>query len=291
LPRYSESKFVNITSNESGFISAVLVKSSGESIANATVNYKINGTQANTTTDKNGQFVIYMTSKALVEIAYAGADNILPTNMTINFQDISHTMDSTVFISQDFEQYACDYYEGERGGNFTFRLVDEKENPITNRTVFIGYNRVTYNRTTDANGYAAVQINLMNSGLYTFVVVFLGDEDYSASMAVHKITINKKTTSISASAKTYKSTAKTKKYTVTLKTIKGASVDGKTYLKAGKKVTMKINGKTYTAKTNAKCQATFNLKITKKGKFTATINYEGSNTYNAASKKIKITIK
>ncbi|WP_296790015.1 hypothetical protein [uncultured Methanobrevibacter sp.] len=110
-------------------------------------------------------------------------------------------------------------------------------------------------------------------------------------MAVHKVTINKKTTSISASAKTFKATAKTKKYTVTLKTIKGSSIDGKTYLAAGKKVTLKINGKTYTAKTNAKGQATFSLKITKKGKFTTKISFDGDKSYEASSKSVKITIK
>ena len=198
---------------------------------------------------------------------------------------------ATSFVSTDFTQYACDYYEGERGGNFTFQLVDEKGNPLANKTIFIGYNGVTYNRITDANGNASVQINLKSSGLYTFVIVFLGDEDYNASMAVHKVTIDKKPITISASAKTFKATAKTKKYTVTLKTIKGSSVDGKTYLAKGKKVTMKINGKTYTAKTNAKGQATFNLKITKKGKFSAAISYDGDSTYKKASAKAKITIK
>ena len=70
----------------------------------------------------------------------------------------------------------------------------------------------------------------MSAGLYTFAIGFLGDDDYNASFVVQRITINKKTTSLSASAKTFKATAKTKKYTVTLKTIKGASIDGKTYL-------------------------------------------------------------
>lgn len=184
------------------------------------------------------------------------------TNVTVNVKK-----SNTVILAEDFTQYACDYYEGERGGNFTFQLVDEKGNSVANKTIYIGYNGVTLNRTTDANGYAAVQINLLNEGLYTFVIVFLDDDGYHASMAVHKVTIKKKTTSISASAKTFKATAKTKKYTVTLKTIKGASIGGKTYLKAGKKVTLKINGKTYTAKINSKGKATFNLKITKKGKF------------------------
>ena len=109
-------------------------------------------------------------------------------------------------------------------------------------------------------------------------------------MSVYLITLNKKPMTITASAKTYKASA-TKKYTVTLKTIKGDSADGKTYLKTGKKVTLKVNGKTYTAKTNSKGQATFTLKLTKKGTYSASIKYAGDNTYNSASKTAKITIK
>ena len=78
---------------------------------------------------------------------------------------------------------------------------------------------------------------------------------------------------------------------MTLKTIKGSSVNGKKYLKAGKKVTLKINGKTYPAKTNTKGKATFSLKLTKKGKYKASIKYTGDNTYEKSSKTVKITIK
>ena len=197
----------------------------------------------------------------------------------------------TEILAKDFTQYACEYYEGERGRNFTFQLVDLNGTPLANKTIYIGYNGVILNRTTDANGYASVQINLKNACLYTFVLVFLDDDNYNASLAVQKITINKKTTSITASAKTFKATAKTKKYTVTLKTIKGASIDGKTYLKAGKKVTLLINGRLYTAKTNSKGKATFNIKLTKKGKFTAKISFAGDVTYKSTTKKVKITIK
>ena len=285
------SEFVNVTVDGSGFIDAVLVDSMGNPIANATVVCKINGVEANITTDENGWFLLNNTNNAIVEFSYAGTDSIEPANMTINLQNIAPSKTATVINSSDFTQYSCDYYEGERGGNFTFQLLDMAGNPLANKTIYIGYNGVTLNRTTDANGYAAVQINLKNAGLYTFVVVFLGDENYNASMAVHKVVIDKKPTSISASAKTFKATAKTKKYTVTLKTIPGSSIDGKTYLAAGKKVTMKINGKTYTAKTNAKGQATFSLKITKKGKFTTKISFDGDKSYEASSKSVKITIK
>ena len=68
------------------------------------------------------------------------------------------------------------------------------------------------------------------------------------------------------------------------------SSKGKIIKKA--KVTLKVNGKTYTAKTTSKGKATFKItKLTKKGKFTAKINFAGNNYYKASSASKKITIK
>uniref|UniRef100_UPI00386B07FB hypothetical protein n=1 Tax=Methanobrevibacter sp. TaxID=66852 RepID=UPI00386B07FB len=67
--------------------------------------------------------------------------------------------------------------------------------------------------------------------------------------------------------------------------------DGKTYLKAGKKLTLKVNGKTYTANINSEGIAKFSIKLTKKGKFTAKITFAGDKTYKSSSKTIKVTIK
>ncbi|WP_458403478.1 Ig-like domain repeat protein [Methanobrevibacter sp.] len=283
-------RFTNITVAD-GKITGILTLPSGDGVADAMITVTVNGVDSNVKTDTNGSFTVEDVFGKVVELKYAGNGTILPTDISIDLTGTAPIRDSTAFVSSDFEQYACDFYEGERGGNFTFQLTDSQGKALANKTVFIGYNGVTYNRTTDENGNAVVQINLKNAGLYTFVIVFLGDENYNASMAVHKININKKPISITASAKTFKATAKTKKYTVTLKTTKGSSVDGKTYLAKGKKVTLTINGKTYTAKTNAKGQATFSLKITKKGKFATSIKFDGDNTYNKASKSVKITIK
>ena len=57
------------------------------------------------------------------------------------------------------------------------------------------------------------------------------------------------------------------------------------------KVTVKVKGKTYTAKTNSKGIATFKLKLTKKGTFKATVTYKGNKYYNKVTKKVKITVK
>ena len=75
-----------------------------------------------------------------------------------------------------------------------------------------------------------------------------------------------------------------------MKTVKNP-YDGKTYLYKGKKLTLKINGKTYTAKTNAKGVAKFTIKLTKKGKYAAKVKFAGDKTYKASSKSMKVIIK
>ena len=85
--------------------------------------------------------------------------------------------------------------------------------------------------------------------------------------------------------KIIKKSKKTKKYTITLKNSKGKAVK-----KA--KVTLKVKGKTYKAKTNSKGKATFKItKLTKKGTYKATIKYKGNKYYKKATKKVKIKIK
>ena len=72
---------------------------------------------------------------------------------------------------------------------------------------------------------------------------------------------------------------------MTLKNSKGKAVK-----KA--KVTLKVKGKTYTAKTSSKGKATFKItKLTKKGTYKAVIKYKGNKYYKKATKKIKIKIK
>lgn len=58
------------------------------------------------------------------------------------------------------------------------------------------------------------------------------------------------------------------------------------------KVTIKVKGKTYAAKTNSKGKSTFKIiKLTKKGKFNAVIKFGGNKYYNKVSKTVKITVR
>lgn len=57
-------------------------------------------------------------------------------------------------------------------------------------------------------------------------------------------------------------------------------------------VTLKINGKKFKTKTNSKGKAVFKIKkLSKKGKYVASIKFKGNKYYKSIIKKVKITIK
>ena len=272
-------------------ITGIVKDAQGKAIKEAEVQYSLDGVVAGTaTTDENGVFTATGLNNGKIEITYLGDSFTANSTAAITLVDVKHERIETSIKAQDYNTKAIDYYAGERGGYFEVTLVDGSGKALVNKSVKIGFNGKVYNTTTDEKGVAKLQINLGNAGTYTFAVAFLGDDDYKGSFVVQKITVTKKTTSISASAKSYKASAKTKSYTVTLKTEKGSSIDGKTYLRNGKTIKLTVNGKTYTAKTNSKGQATFNLNINKKGTYNAAVNFAGDNGYQASKANTKITI-
>ena len=170
-----------------------------------------------------------------------------------------------------------------------------------NLTVIINNKTFTANL---ENGTATVTIKNIPAGTYNATVIYSGDNKFDQIITTANITVSepkkqdtntntggqtnkvtKTATKIVAKKKTFKAKKKVKKYTITLK--------------AGKKpvkkvwVTLKIKGKKLLkAKTNAKGKATFKIKkLTKKGKYKATIKFKGNKNYKASSKKVKITIK
>ena len=282
---------ISITEITGTIIYGILKDQDGKTIANAAVDYVINNNRSSVVTNNDGAFTIEWKNGAKISISYAGDNNTLPSNISISMGNIVPIKSGTLILGSNFVQYAVEYSAGERGKYFKVQLKDAKGIALADKTVFIAYNGKKLQKVTDANGYVSEQINQKDAKVLTVTATFLGDDNYDATMSVYSITINKKPVKLTAAAKVYSASAKTKKYTVTLKTVKGASADGKTYFGKGKTVTLKLNGKTYSAKTNSNGQATFALKITKKGKFTALIKYAGSTTYKAVSKSVKITIK
>ena len=157
--------------------------------------------------------------------------------------------------------------------------VSENYAPAKNVSVVVSINGKKFTTIkTDSKGVASFKIS-QAPGTYKLTLTASG-KSVSKTM-----TVKKATPKLTANAKSFKKSVKTKKYTVTLKT-------NQNKVMKNTKVTLKVNGKTYSAKTNAKGQATFKItKLTKKGKFTAVVKFAGNKYYNAKTVKAKITIK
>ena len=159
-------------------------------------------------------------------------------------------------------------------------LKDSKGNAIGNVDVTVNLNGAKTLK-TDGNGQVKVSTYHLAPNSYNAKIIFKGNAMYEGSSKDVKVAVNKATPKITAKAKTFKRSVKTKKYTVSL------NVNQKV------KVAIKVNKKTYYAYTNTKGVATFKItKLTKKGKYTATVSSITNKCYNKAkSVSVKITVK
>ncbi len=166
--------------------------------------------------------------------------------------------------------------------DYTITLRDIYNNPVANEEVTFNINSKNIKATTNANGQATVKIN-ENAGTYVIKVNYPGDDsDYAPSSAQAKVTVNKVSSKIAASnyAMFIK---KTDHYQFTLKDSNGKAI-------SNQKVTVKVNKKTYTVKTNAKGVGKVKLKL-KKGTYKIQLNYKGNSQFNAAKVTKKISVK
>ena len=208
-------------------------------------------------------------------ISYSGDEQYLPFTKTYQ---VSVKKVSTSISSFDVSTVY-------NGGKYLIATIkDENGNALSGVSLSVNINGVKYLK-TDSYG----QIRLSTDGLtpnnYGVSIVFAGNDVYAGSSIAVKVTVKKATPKLAAAKKTFKAKVKTKKYTVNLK-------DNLNRGMKNVKLTIKIKGKTYTAKSNANGKATFKItKLTKKGKYSATVTFKGNSYYNKVTKKVKITVK
>ncbi len=258
----------------------------GNPLADQFITYYVDAVEGNTTTDEYGSFVI-ANPNGLIVIDFAGIEKYASATTEINFV-LPVRKASEIVVDAEFTRVAVDYNAGERGQMFYFTLKDGDGNLLVNKTVQIGINGPIYTVKTNEKGQAGLQVNMGSANTYTYAISYLGDDEYNASFAVSKLKVTKKPLSIipKKTSYTFTASAKTKTVEATLKT-------SNSYLKEGKKVTLTVNGKTYTATAGKNGAIKFNIgALTKKGTYTVYIKYAGDNTYDSAtSKPIKIVVK
>ena len=163
-------------------------------------------------------------------------------------------------------------------------LKDSNGNPIPKATITLTLDSAK-KYTTDDNGQVKINVATLVPKTYNGKISYAGDIHYNKSSATVKVTVKKANPKIIASSASFKLNVKTKKYTITLK-------NNKNQVLKSAKVTLKVNGKTFTAKTNSKGKATFSITNLKKvGRYIAVITFPATSYYNKLTKKVKITVK
>ena len=275
---------VDISSSEKGVVVIALTDNSSAPIAGATVKYTVNGGEEQTvTTGEDGKATVSgLTGEVTIAVSYEGNEsfNAISDTKSFNFTE-EPVVPAKVATKITAPKVTATYNVAK---NLVITLTANGK-AIANKKVTVKVGTISKTLKTNAKGQVSLNVATLVPKTYTATVKFAGDDGYLASSVSPKVVVSKAKPKITAKAKTFKVKTKTKKYTVTLKNNKG---------KVMKKVklTLKVGKKTYKATTNSKGKATFKItKLTKKGKYTATIKFAGSKYYKALSKKAKITVK
>ena len=187
-------------------------------------------------------------------------------------------------MSPDDLKIDVNVLQGSTSPKFTIKLPSDATG---NLTVIVD-GKTSYTESL-VGGSATVIVGELSFGKHNVQVVYSGDEKYSeisknASVDIKSSAKVKLKTKFIAKKKTFKAKTKIKKYSLTLKA-------GKKPVKMVR-VTLKIKGKLYKTKTNAKGKATFKIKnLSKKGKYWAIIKFAGNKDFKKTTKKVKITVK
>lgn len=164
------------------------------------------------------------------------------------------------------------------------KLINSNGKPIYNQKIIFRLNGKTYSAKTNSNGIAKVKVVLSSKKTYSATLTFAGNDDYKSS----KTTVNVVVKTGSKKSKIVSSDVVVKRNAKNAFQLKLASNDGKA-LKS-QKVVVKVNGKTYTVKTNTKGIAKLSIKLAKVKKYKISMNFLGNADYKSTSKTCKITV-
>lgn len=285
-PTKMDASNLSIVYSDSASMAVILKDIAGNPLINKIIYYQMESDNGSLITDSNGKALLSLgnlkAGNHTVFFSFDGDKDYLASNAggSVIVKRANSAFNYTNLNTVAFDSMI----DGRVGDYFSFQLIDGDGKPIADKQVFIGFNGVKYNRTTNETGGAKLQINLKYANYYTFAIAFLGDDCYSGSFNVALINVTEQTPSLSASSKTYKSSAKAKILTATLKSSRG-------HVLAGKRISFSLNGKTYTANTNSQGMASVNVSLSKKGTYGFTVEYAGDSTYKKTIVSSKLTIK
>ena len=247
----------NVKYTYNGKYAPVMLAGDGSALANQNIVVTIASTNYQISTDGDGKLNYKVNLKPgtyKVKITNPATGEVKTQTITVQAR-ISENKDLTMYFGA--------------GKSYKVKVLDGNARTVASGvSVVFKVNGKSYKVSTDKNGYASLAINLQ-PGTYT---ISAENNGYKVS---NKITVKPTIVTGNAAFKRYS----TIKFTAKL-------LDSSGKIIKNKKITFKLNGKTYSAKTNSKGIATVYIKNSLKvGKYTIT------SAYGKASVKNTITIK
>lgn len=166
----------------------------------------------------------------------------------------------------------------ERGSSLTVKLKDNNGTGIANKTVIINIKNKTYEKITDDAGQASLQINLA-ANTYNTIISYEGDEIYESCSMDFNVTVYQMKTKINIINKTV-----VKERNLVLELL-----DKNNNPLASQNITITVNNKKYTNKTNSKGLAYFKISLAT-GKYDVNAKYNGNKNYNQCSSNFSMTV-
>jgi len=257
----------------------VLTDLKGAPVSNELVTINVSSEVYNVVTDENGAANLNV-SKGVgtynVVVSYAGDDSdYAPSTAEAK---IFVKKVSTKIISSNVNMIP------KMSESYSITLKDSMGNPLSNQKVTFKVNKKTYTKWTNSKGVASVSLKFTDQKSYKIIISFAGDNKYGSVSKTNTINVKYSSKIAKLYAPSITIAPKTSKsYTVTLK-----DGDGKAISK--QKVTINVNGKTYTKTTNGKGQATISVKFAGEKTYKVNVKYDGSKIYKKASTTGKIKV-
>ena len=247
----------------------------GSGIANKQVKVNFNGASKNLTTNSKGHVYFKLNAKGTYKLSYSFA--------SAGYAPVSGS--KTITIVDNTKSKLTGYnYVAYVGIKNTYPVILTTGGvKLPNQKVKFRINGKYYSKTTDSNGKAKLTIDLPK-GTYTVKYTFKGTTNAKAVTGYSKITVKKgsPTKLVLQESVTYKHKT-SGPFTLKYYDAHGSVIPYKT-------VVFKINGKTYTNKTNKKGLVTFNIKQSR-GIYKATARTYHTPYLKSTSKSFTIKVK
>lgn len=254
------------------YYSVTLKDVSGNVLANQKVTFKVNGKTYSKFTNSKGVAAIklkFNINKKIykINIVFAGNNKYKAVSKTNNIvvkysSKVAKLLTPTVIIPPKTAKY------------YTITLKDAINKGIIKQKVIVNINGKKYTMNTNSKGQINIKVKFSTLKNYKVSAIYKGNLVYKKYSSSGWIKVAKITTKISAPTVSVLP-KQTKSYVVTLK------ANNKALSK--QKLTININGITYTRTTNANGQASINVNFAGEKNYPVYVTYKGTAIYKISS--------